>query len=412
MGRDLRSGAGSAPSAASGPATGLAPGAGLDPGAAPDPGAGLDPGAAPDPGAGLGLGAALDPGAGLGLSDHDRCGHPRPGLEALRAVTRRLIGLDSAGGGVTAVPLARAVVRAVPEVTADPASLAGAGSDRLAVLAELCEVIGWVLFDAGLHGAAHRMNARALALAELCGDRWTARLTLLNDSMLLAHIGQPRAALAAAARARGPRPLPPRVAALVRIREAHATAMRGARREPAELMARAGSLFLDGVSGRDPAWAWWLDERELTGHRGWVAARLGDFGRAVPLLRRAATASGDPSYRHLFTAHLLAALTGAGAWTDAELLVADLAPRAADIGSARTTERLRGTARRVLHGPDRVPASARDAAVHLLESLPPQAPAQALPDTRPTPCTPCTPCAPFGVRLLSPPWAPARRIAA
>ncbi|MFD0416803.1 DNA-binding protein [Streptomyces sp. NPDC127108] len=295
----------------------------------------------------------------------------RPDLDALRAVTRRLIGLDSAGGGAAAVPLVRAVVREVPEATAAPASLAGAGSDRLAVLAELCEVIGWILFDAGHHGAAHRMNARALALAELCGDRWTARLTLLNDSMLLAHTGRPLAALAAAARARGPRPLPPRVAALVLIREAHATAMRGARREPADLMARADSLFLDGVSRYDPAWAWWLDERELTGHRGWVAARVRDFDRAVPLLRRAGTAPGDPSYRHLFTAHLLAALTGAGAWTDAEQLVADLAPRAAAIGSARTTESLRGTARRLLHGPDRAPGYVRDAAVFLLESLPP-----------------------------------------
>ncbi|EPH46699.1 DNA-binding protein [Streptomyces aurantiacus] len=294
----------------------------------------------------------------------------RADLDALLAVTRRLIALDSTGGGAAAVPLVRAIVREMPEATAAPASLADVGHDRLAVLAELCEVIGWVLFDAGFHGAAHRMNARALALAELCGDRWTARLTLLNDSMLLAHTGHPRAALAAAARARGPRPLPPRVACLVLIREAHATAMMGARREPTDLMARADSLFLDGVSRYDPAWAWWIDEGELTGHQGWVAARLRDFDRAVPLLHRAATAPGGPSYRHLFTAHLLAALTGAGAWTDAERLIADLTSHARDIGSARTTESLRATAHRLLHEPDRAaPASVREAAAFLLESL-------------------------------------------
>ncbi|WP_240044910.1 DNA-binding protein [Streptomyces alboflavus] len=369
MGADICGGAGSG--------AGLGPCAGSASWAGADLCAGMDLGAGADPCTDVSLGASADLRVGVGVRDRHggrrgwRGLRGRPSLGALRAVTRRLVGLDSTGGGATAVPLARAVVRAVPEATADPAALAGAESDRLAVLAELCEVIGWILFDAGHHGAAHRMNARALALAELCGDRWTARLTLLNDSMLLTHTGHPRAALAAAARARGPRPLPPRVAALILIREAHATAMLGARREPVDLMARADSLFLDGGSRHDPAWAWWLDERELTGHRGWVAARLRDFDRAVPLLRRAATAPGDPSYRHLFSAHLLAALTGAGAWSDAERLVVDLAPRAADLGSARTTDSLRGTARRLLHGPGRVPSSVRDAAVFLLESLAP-----------------------------------------
>ncbi|MER5299996.1 DNA-binding protein [Streptomyces lasiicapitis] len=350
--------------------TGTGVGAGTEAGTGT--GTGTEVGARTGAGTDAGTGTGTDVGADADTGVRDRRDGADPG--ALLAVTRRLIDLDSAGGGSAAVPLVRAVMREVPEATAAPASLAHTGSDRLAALAELCEVIGWILFDAGFHAAAHRVNARALALAELCGDRWTARLTLLNDSMLLAHTGHPRAALAAAARARGPRPLPPRVATLVLIREAHATAMLGARREPTDLMARAGSLFLDGVSRGDPAWAWWIDERELAGHRGWVAARVGDFDRAVPLLRAAAAPTG-PSYRHLFTAHLLAALTGAGAWSDAERLIADLAPRAAGIGSARTTESLRDTAVRLLrareHRHDRAPASVRDAAVFLLESLTP-----------------------------------------
>ncbi|WP_282795798.1 hypothetical protein [Streptomyces sp. CC224B] len=199
--------------------------------------------------------------------------------------------------------------------------------------------------------------------------------------MLLTHTGRPRAALAAAARARGPRTLPPRVAALVLIREAHATALLGARHAPRELIGQAGSLFLDGVSRRDPPWAWWLDEAELLGHRGWVLARLGDTRRAVPALHRAATAPG-PSYRHLFTAQLLAALVRAGAWRDAERLVADLAPRARTIGSARTTEVLGHLAHR-LREPGAAPGYLRDAAVHLLESLPaPRAGAAPPPDGR------------------------------
>ncbi|MEW1636589.1 DNA-binding protein [Streptomyces sp. NPDC093801] len=286
---------------------------------------------------------------------------------ALRTVAR-LVALDAGRGAAAAVPAVREAVRAVPQLSADPAALGGLGPDRLAALAELAEVIGWILFDAGHYRPAHRMNARSLALAGLCGDRWTARLTLLNHSMLATHTGRPRAALAAAARVAGPRPLPARVASLVLIRRAHAIAVLGGGREPLELIARAQSRFLDGISRRDPHWAWWIDQTELLGHQGWVQARLRRWDRAIPLLYEAAGAPG-PSYRHLFTAELLAALAGAGAWREAEELIGRVAPRAAGIGSARTTETLAATAA-ALHRRSGAPASLRDAAAFLRESLP------------------------------------------
>ncbi|MFF1558283.1 DNA-binding protein [Streptomyces sp. NPDC058279] len=302
-----------------------------------------------------------------------RVAEPAPTAEAARTV-ERLVTLDATLGARAAVPAAREAVRRHPELSAEPDSLRGHDGDRIAVLAELAEVIGWILFDAGLHRHAHRANARALALAELCGDRWTARLVRLNHSMLQTHTGHPRAALATASRVAGPRPLPARVASLVLIRQAHATALLGAHREPLELISRARSRFLDGVSPRDPHWAWWIDQAELTGHQGWVLARLRRWDRALPLLHRAATAPG-PSYRHLFTAELLAALARAGAWSEAEDLVTDLAPRVAGIGSARTVESLHGTVRLLRRAP-RVPARLRDAAVFLRERLPDPVPAR------------------------------------
>lgn len=286
---------------------------------------------------------------------------------AVRTI-ERLVALDAAHGATAAVPAVREAVQRIPELIADPRSLHGQDSDRLAALAELCEVIGWILFDAGFYRQAHRMNARALALAELCGDRWTARLVLLNHSMLGAHTGHPRAALETAFRATGPRPLPARVSSLVLIRQAHAIAMLGNRREPLDLIFRAQSRFLDGISRHDPHWAWWIDQTELLGHQGWVLARLHRWDRAIPLLHHAATAPG-PSYRHLFTAELLSALAMAGAWSEAEDLIADVAPRAARIGSVRTTETLSRTAislRRCAGAP----APLRDAAAFLLECLP------------------------------------------
>ncbi|MGW7086907.1 DNA-binding protein [Streptomyces sp. NPDC054871] len=286
---------------------------------------------------------------------------------ALRTIDR-LVTLDAASGATSAMPAVREAMRRIPELSAPPGSLRTQKGDTLAALAELCEVIGWILFDAGFYRGAHRMNARALALAQLCGDRWTARFVLLNDSMLKAHTGAPRAALETAARVYGARALPARVSSLVLIRQAHAIAMLGGHREPMDLMARAQSRFLDGISRHDPPWAWWIDRTELLGHRGWVLARLRRWDQAVPLLHEAATAPG-PSYRNLFTAQLLSALARAGAWSDAEDLIAELAPRAARIGSVRTTRTLGRTASRLLGRPD-TPPPLREAAAFLLESLP------------------------------------------
>ncbi|MFI1102858.1 DNA-binding protein [Streptomyces melanogenes] len=287
--------------------------------------------------------------------------------EALGAI-RRLVALDASHGATAAVPAVRETLRRIPQLSAVPARLRGHDRDLLAALAELSEVIGWILFDAGHYRRARRMNARALALAELCGDRATARLTLLNHSMLETHTGRPRAALEAAARVAGPRPLPALVGSLVLVRRAHATAMLGGSREAVALISRARSRFLDGASPNDPPWAWWIDRTELLGHEGWVLSRLRAWGRAVPLLYEATTAPG-PSYRHLFTAELLSALVRARAWAEAEELIAQVAPRAAGIGSVRTTETLGATAVLLLARPG-APSNLRDAAAFLLESLP------------------------------------------
>ncbi|MEU1071498.1 DNA-binding protein [Streptomyces sp. NPDC005878] len=286
---------------------------------------------------------------------------------ALGAIAE-LVALDASRGATAAVPAVREVLRRVPQLSVHPARTGVRDRDLLAALAELSEVIGWILFDAGRYRRARRMNARALALAELCGDRGTARLTLLNHSMLQTHTGRPKAALETASRVAGPRPLPALVDSLVLVRRAHATALLSGDREAAALVSRARDRFLDGASPNDPPWAWWIDRTELLGHEGWVHSRLGAWRRAVPLLYEATTAPG-PSYRHLFTAELLAALAGARAWREAEALIAELAPRAAGIGSVRTTETLAATADRLLASPG-APPNLRDAAAFLRESLP------------------------------------------
>ncbi|MBC2878666.1 MULTISPECIES: tetratricopeptide repeat protein [Streptomyces] len=287
---------------------------------------------------------------------------------AARSAAGRLVATDAARGATAALPALRAAARRFP----DPFATGGAyrwDGDRLAALAELYEVMGWILFDAGRHGPARWANHRALALARLSGDRWTERLVLLNDSMLMSHLGRPRAALEDAARVPGARRLPALVDSLVLIRRAHAVAALGGEREAVRLVSRAESRFLDGASANDPPWAWWIDHDEVLGHRGWVMARLGRWDEALPLLHRASTAPG-PSYRRLFTAHLLASLARAGAWREAERLADDLVPGVPAIGSARTLGTLRTTTAALLRGDGRPPVALREAAGRLRQALP------------------------------------------
>ncbi|MER6611324.1 hypothetical protein ABT282_36995 [Streptomyces sp. NPDC000927] len=58
--------------------------------------------------------------------------------------------LNAEHGARAAVAALPDVVRRGPELSAEPAGLGGRDGELLAALAELCEVIGWILFDAGV----------------------------------------------------------------------------------------------------------------------------------------------------------------------------------------------------------------------------------------------------------------------
>ena len=87
-------------------------------------------------------------------------------------------------------------------------------------------------------------------------------LTLQNSSMHAASQGRPREALQIASSVlEGPYRLSPRLKALFLSRKARAMAQ-GGDGAALGLLPEIRSLFLDGVSDADPAWAWWVDERE------------------------------------------------------------------------------------------------------------------------------------------------------
>ncbi|MDF3287653.1 DNA-binding protein [Streptomyces silvisoli] len=290
-----------------------------------------------------------------------------PGCRAsVVATTRRLLTLDQRVG-------ARAAARSAA-LAANRSYQSLADRELCAAVAELREVAAWILFDAEEQALAHRLNQRALAMARCCADRATERLVLANLSMQQAHIGQLRASYDTAALGLATAPTA-RVATVFAVRQARALAMAGQRATALRTFDRADSLFLDGLSDRDPPWAWWVDQHELDGHRGITLAALQDWDRAIELLEGVSQDGGcdAPAYRVLFSTELLAALVGAGAWRQARESAERLMPYAHAIGSGRAVSSLRHTIRSI-GSRSGTPVPLRDAAHQLALLLP-------LPDT-------------------------------
>ena len=140
---------------------------------------------------------------------------------------------------------------------------------------ELAEVVGWLAYDAEAHDLARRMNQESLYFSRLAGDRAIELLTLQNSSMHAASAGAAKGSAPDRAFSPGGRlPAIPRLKALFLTRKARALAQ-GGDESALRLLPEIRSLFLDGVSDGDPAWAWWIDERELAWHEAMIQRDLG-----------------------------------------------------------------------------------------------------------------------------------------
>ena len=118
------------------------------------------------------------------------------------------------------------------------------------------------------------MNQESLYFTRLAGDKTVELLTLQNSSMHAGSQGHPREALQIARSVlEGDYRLSPRLKALFLTRKARAMAQ-GGDGSALTLLPEIRSLFLDGVTDEDPAWAWWIDERELAWHEAMVQRDL------------------------------------------------------------------------------------------------------------------------------------------
>jgi hypothetical protein len=187
------------------------------------------------------------------------------------------------------------------------------------------------------------MNQESLYFTRLAGDKTVELLTLQNSSMHAAAEGRPREALHIARSVlEGDYRLSPRVKSLFLAREARALAQSGDE-SALTLLPEIRDLYLDGVSDTDPAWAWWIDDRELAWHEAMVERDLGLAGKAIENFERSvmATPADEIRSQYLHRAYLLQSQIDNNTWAAAERTVRELVPLAREVASTRTTVILR-----------------------------------------------------------------------
>jgi hypothetical protein len=264
-------------------------------------------------------------------------------LESVRGHIREIVALDNRFGGADLVRLSARFFRAIHDQLGTGRYAPGLERDLHSAAGELAEVVGWLAYDAEAHDLARRMNQESLYFTRLAGDRDIELLTLQNSSMHAASQGRPVEALQIARSVlEGGYALSPRLKALFLTRKARALAQ-GGDESALRMFSEIRSLFLHGVSDKDPAWAWWIDERELAWHEAMAQRDLGFTGRAIAFFERSviATPATEIRSQYLHRAYLLQAEVDNSSWGDAEETIRQLLPLSAEVASTRTVVLLR-----------------------------------------------------------------------
>ncbi|MEU8265811.1 helix-turn-helix transcriptional regulator [Sphaerisporangium sp. NPDC049002] len=154
------------------------------------------------------------------------------------------------------------------------------GAELLSAAAGMSWMAGWTSFDLNHHGQAQQHFGQALKLAKAANDPLTGVWVLAALTRQAIHIDQPswalwlsRAASDTARRAEAP----PRVMAVLLVREAWATALRAnpgesgdrhAAKQVEHLLGEAERAYAQGATDTDPAWTARYDEAELGAEAG------------------------------------------------------------------------------------------------------------------------------------------------
>lgn len=130
------------------------------------------------------------------------------------------------------------------------------------VAAELGRIAGWSSLETGLHASAERYLLAALRASHSAGNRAIGANILKCMSLQLIDAGRPREALAVAGAAREGAQAPPRVVAMMAVREARAHAVLGQGLACEKVLVQAEKAMTRADDVGAPDWAAYFDRAE------------------------------------------------------------------------------------------------------------------------------------------------------
>ena len=271
----------------------------------------------------------------------------RAAVARRRWSTAELRRLDDLIGGAGLAGLVNATLRAE---TGRVTSARRADPRRLAALAELAQLAGWVNGDAGdirAARSAHRLGLRAARRAgdpALVGHLLGSAARVSADpvrALALARAGADEVARAGSATAR----------ALALQRVAHAAALLGDARRCERAITAAERVYGRRRPDLDPPWTYWLTDDEFAAMTGRCFAILRRPRLAVPLLSHALAGIRQPRPAALYRGWLAEAHLDAGAPDAAAPLAARALLDAVRAGSVRAAARARAVHARLAAAP-------------------------------------------------------------
>jgi hypothetical protein len=270
-------------------------------------------------------------------------------LESINNHIHEIVALDNRFGGADLLKLSTRFFRNLRDQLGTGCYDPRLERDLHSAAGELAEVVGWLAYDAEAHDLCRRMNQESLYFTRLAGDKIVELLTLQNSSMHAAAEGRPREAFQIARSVlEGDYKLSPRIKALFLTRKARALAQSGDE-SALRLLPEIRHLYLNGVSDSDPAWAWWIDDRELAWHEAMVQRDLGLASEAMDHFEQSvmATPADEIRSQYLHRAYLLQSQVDNNTWDAAERTAAQLIPLSREVASTRTAVLLRSISGRL-----------------------------------------------------------------
>lgn len=173
--------------------------------------------------------------------------------------------IDNALGGGSVRSLVDAELRLVTDLLTTSSYSESVGQRLFSIAAELGRQAGWASFDAGYLAAAERYWVAALRAAHTASDRLVGANILKCMSLQYVDTGRVNEARALVRAAReGAKNAPPRVIAMLAVREARILAAHGDVRGCEAMLVEAERAMDATDSGPVPSWAAYFDQAEYS----------------------------------------------------------------------------------------------------------------------------------------------------